>query len=260
MFTLMDIINIIFSDLFQEELGRHMCARKFKISSELGWIIFAVLLSSCATFGFERDPTPTPIQDPGLFDYTLITGEPCLPPCWQGLQVGVTSKEEAVKQIRSLSFIDADSEWEGELYSPLPPDYEEIFLTGVVFDWKQPENEPAVEMRFVDNRLALLSLSPNSTLRFVDVIALLGEPDLVGLDPTGRSLYCTLELVWNKHQLRISDKEWTKEKKRELCRLVKENGNKIPKDLTVDFIDVRSENYFSGSLNYHSPWQGFLDD
>ena len=47
-------------------------------------------------------------------DKSLLTGEPCAPPCWQGITPGTTPGTEAVEILKGLEFVDPDSIRRGE--------------------------------------------------------------------------------------------------------------------------------------------------
>ena len=49
-------------------------------------------------------PPPRVTPDPELMDVSLLTGEPCGPPCWQGIIPGETTREEAMVILHDLSF------------------------------------------------------------------------------------------------------------------------------------------------------------
>jgi hypothetical protein len=52
---------------------------------------------------------PTRVEDPDSVDKSLLTGEPCAPPCWYGLVPGESSADEVLSTLRSLPFVDPDS-------------------------------------------------------------------------------------------------------------------------------------------------------
>lgn len=47
--------------------------------------------------------------DVELVDRSLLTGEPCSPPCWQGLMPGESTKEEVLAVLNELPFVQASS-------------------------------------------------------------------------------------------------------------------------------------------------------
>ncbi len=45
----------------------------------------------------------------GPVDRSLLTGEPCEPPCWQGLVPGVSTEQEVESALRASEYVDPDS-------------------------------------------------------------------------------------------------------------------------------------------------------
>ncbi len=46
-------------------------------------------------------------MDPALADRSLLTNEPCAPPCWYGLVPDVSTKDEVINKLQTLPFIAA---------------------------------------------------------------------------------------------------------------------------------------------------------
>jgi hypothetical protein len=237
-----------------------MFAQKFKISGRFTPLFLSVLLTSCSILGIGPPPTPTPIQDPSLIDETLITGEPCLPPCWHGIEVGITTKEEAIQIASNLSFVDKDSLWQGETRFP-PAELEEIPSWAVVFDCKQPENLSCVRMYFVDDILILITLLPNYRITVAGVSNLLGEPDLLSIFPGGRysEQQCRGNVIWLKHQVKIYFGENPDTSRRRLCRIITNNDDKLPKDTPIVFISILTEENAETLSSLYGKWTGFIE-
>jgi hypothetical protein len=53
--------------------------------------------------------------EPPPVDVSLLTGEPCEPPCWQGLTPGVSTEEEVNDFLRSSELVDQASIFRGEV-------------------------------------------------------------------------------------------------------------------------------------------------
>jgi hypothetical protein len=65
--------------------------------SVLGVALPLVLLILAASFGCGEPPP---------LDKSLLTGEPCEPPCWQGLTPGVSTEEEVYEFVRTSQLVD----------------------------------------------------------------------------------------------------------------------------------------------------------
>lgn len=80
-----------------------MMRKLLEIKHTIFWIIFllAFFLSSCGK-----------AESTDIVDDSFLTRSPCQPPCWYGLEIGVTSYDEAKTTIKTLPFINQDRVWE----------------------------------------------------------------------------------------------------------------------------------------------------
>jgi len=53
--------------------------------------------------------------EPPPLDMSLLTGEPCEPPCWQGLTPGESTEEDVAEFIRATGFVDTRTIYRGRL-------------------------------------------------------------------------------------------------------------------------------------------------
>jgi len=53
--------------------------------------------------------------EPSPLDTSLLTGEPCEPPCWQGLTPGESTEEDVAEFIRATRFVDTRTIYRGRL-------------------------------------------------------------------------------------------------------------------------------------------------
>lgn len=104
---------------------------------------------------------PTRVEDPDSVDKSLLTGEPCAPPCWYGLVPGESSADEVVSTLKSLPFVDGDS-------------IIEDFIT-----WKSSvmnTDDYVGYIRIEENKVELLSIELEYDLTLQELIDVLGEP------------------------------------------------------------------------------------
>jgi hypothetical protein len=80
------------------------------------------MLTLCASCG---EPPPV--------DRSLLTGEPCEPPCWQGLTPGESTEEDVAEFMRATRFVDTRSVYRSS-YTRLTRGGEEV--SGVVITWR----------------------------------------------------------------------------------------------------------------------------
>jgi hypothetical protein len=74
-------------------------------------VVASLALASCGILAGNASPPhrETPSIAFELVDRSLITGEPCGPPCWQGIIPGETTESEAMAILRTLFFVDGDT-------------------------------------------------------------------------------------------------------------------------------------------------------
>jgi hypothetical protein len=143
-------------------------------------------------------PTPLPTVTPTPnrpTDESLLTGQPCAPPCWQGLMPGVTSAEEVGVFLENSPYAD---DWEREERAGNSTLY--------LWNWAPPSDAPFPNQMLVrDKVLAYITLWPDTLLMVGQVTLVFGVPEKVDLVPpevTG-TLTWTLELYYPQNGLRM---------------------------------------------------------
>jgi hypothetical protein len=219
-----------------------MCANKFRIFDKLVLAFLVALLAACNQSEQENELALDPTLDPALIDRSWYTGDPCLPPCWHGMEIGKTTFEEAFPQVTTLSFVDV-----------------ELIQTrgsGIQLYYQQPEKTFCANMVFDNDILTSILILPNYHVTFMEVVHQLGEPDYILVDPTQRRS-CRIWLLWSEQQIGITHFEEHREAKRRLCELVRDSGDRIPTDLYVDDIAIMTTEYLERLAV--RPWRGFID-
>ena len=136
------------------------------------WLLAAVIttmvmaISGCVPAVM---PPPPPVQDE-----SLVTGKPCLPPCWYGIVPSQTTVEEAIEIVTGLPFVAPDSvTW--RTYD-LPKGFDEAV------DWQYVGATHPTHGGVLYVRLGLVAriraFLPRA-LKLADVLATQGEPDSV---------------------------------------------------------------------------------
>jgi hypothetical protein len=105
-----------------------------------------------------------PTAHPELIDQSWLTGKPCAAPCWQGLEPGKTSRDDALKTVPRLSFLRSKNY--------INPD--DLLIS---FYCEKPREKVCMKMRYENKVLSELALYPNYSITLDDVVAQLGEPD-----------------------------------------------------------------------------------
>jgi hypothetical protein len=91
------------------------------------------LLILVASFGCRAAPPP---------DASLLTGDPCEPPCWQGLTPGVSTEEEVYEFVRTSELVDQTT-----LYIRNRTD-DTGEVVGVAVHWRSRANMAGVPRQF----------------------------------------------------------------------------------------------------------------
>ena len=91
-------------------------------------------------------------------DTSLLTGEPCEPPCWQGLTPGVSTEEEVNDFLRSSELVDQSSIFRGELTR----DRGEV--VGTTIQWWSTANMSNVPRQFGNDCLIMEGLLQGSII------------------------------------------------------------------------------------------------
>jgi hypothetical protein len=73
-------------------------------------LIYSLLLftiTGCNIIGIQ--PVPSHTFESNYIDKSIISDQPCASPCWYGLRVGESSKDDVMKTILNLPFLDANT-------------------------------------------------------------------------------------------------------------------------------------------------------
>lgn len=101
-------------------------------------------------------------------DYSLLTGQPCAAPCWNGLIPGTTTDQE------TLNFLQQLSAFESRTLKTHQDKFGRISYT-----WRGGRNAVYRNARVDQGRLSLLALAPDFDLRLGAVTDRLGPPEFV---------------------------------------------------------------------------------
>lgn len=126
-------------------------------------IIFILILCSCAP----------KIAEPSIFDNQL-----CGDLCWNGIQVGKTTKQELLELIPAIQNLDENSVSIHKYSHP-----ESVFDTRITFKFYRVANnqksEVSVIAEIIDDIIVTISFSGDLGLTFEEVINELSEPRIV---------------------------------------------------------------------------------
>lgn len=120
--------------------------------------LFCLLIQACST-------SLTPVPD--VADMSLLTGEPCKPPCWQELTPGVSSMQDV------LDFVEK---------SPLiAGNYEPVKQANVYLGWwwmgEAQSNGRINYFDFASGLLSSIEIHPNTDIMLVRILETYGPPE-----------------------------------------------------------------------------------
>lgn len=207
-------------------------------------LLESLVVVSCSTKSDLIDPT----KYPDMVDHSWLSGEPCLAPCWQRLELGRSMRQDAVAIVRNLAFIQAQDSVISEK--------SEAFLC------RTPSSvETCVVMGFNENILSHLELSINYPLTLEQVVERIGEPDGFYASMDAEGSICTIDVFWPASKIRVSI---SRSNSPPICDSMNSKKGKFPKSIQVNYIYYslpgEIENYIKGIQNsgeLYKHWEGF---
>lgn len=137
--------------------------------------IIAILTTNSCAF-------PVPIFDtrirPAVSDDSLVTGEPCLPPCWYDIQPGSTDTTTALEKVRLLEFVNPTSV--EKTFRDLYPGTDDSI------DWEyQGTADFGGGIFILEDTVRWFRVDHPNYLVLEDIITTIGEPDWVWVGRAG---------------------------------------------------------------------------
>jgi hypothetical protein len=170
--------------------------------------IFLIIYTGCSTF---IGPTE------GEIDTSFITDQPCAPPCWHGIRLNESTKDDVYQILDQLPFIlegsvrERSGTWE--------EDDQAIFI-----DYRCPYagNGECGDIVISDNQVRGIMFTVGYELTIEEVFQKLGRPDYVSYVPgSSHIVSCTFSLYWVNEEIQI----WNYERK--ACPTSEEQRNGI---------------------------------
>ena len=212
-------------------------------SIKLMFLFYSLFLCSCdlkqAFSGLW--PSPTPTLSPELMDHSWLTGIPCSPPCWYGLEIGKTTPEEAQEKINQLSFIEANvTKWDN-ISVPL-------YCKGQNYYY-------CAELRFDDNILSEIGIFPNYEITLKEVVDAIGPPDFLSyspISPEGFRRDCVIHIYWLERKMDVFYADTRSDKE---CEKLISSGNKPSPTMHIQGVWI-----WNFDIKYDIPWTGFAEE
>jgi hypothetical protein len=166
-------------------------------------LLGVMALAGCTSSGWGIIPTPT--YEPSLVDSSILTGLPCVAPCWYGLEVNHSTKGDILATAQTLSFIDPQGTTE-EPYGYFDPStHANVAATLIRLKCRQPEEGTCTSLLVVNDVLKRIDLSPPPSLSFGQVVSSLGPPDYFVLSAVqDNAVLCDVALFWKQRGIRVA--------------------------------------------------------
>ncbi len=210
----------------------------------------ASTLSLVVCFMFVLAGCSATTDDPAA-DHSFLTQRPCTAPCWYGLELDKSSKDDVYATLRTLPFIDQNTikEWKSSWLND--ENAEEVY-----FSCLHPDTKFCGGALISQGKLKQLRMSIGYDLTFDMVIQRLGIPAYISYHPDiAEAGVCIVSLYWPT--VRIQVDSYSKQDK--LCQKLSAGAGVDPQS-TVGQIIYRVTEGFSPGLESgwpYAPWPGF---
>ena len=210
------------------------------------WLLLTSLLACSLP---ESRPIYPPTRGEPPLDLSLLTWDPCPPPCWYGLEPGGSSRSEAESVLTALGFIEG-----GSLQDSSPGTGDAPGTTHMTFQCVSASSTgPCGAMEFSNDLLVSISIYPTGDLTLEEVVRALGTPDalLVQRQVTD----CSIGLAWARHQVFVS----TAARPSRVCLAIDDGGG-IGRAELVSVIRYLSHSRMASLIDQGArAWPGFAE-
>ena len=133
--------------------------------------------------------------EPPPLDMSLLTGEPCEPPCWQGLTPGESTEEDVAEFIRATRFVDTRTVYRGRMTRGGE-------VVGVSIQWRSTVGggRGSNAFRIEGGVLKDITINPDYPLTLERLFGRYGPPEKYrAILPIGGPLYYDVTLYYPTH-------------------------------------------------------------
>jgi len=224
---------------------------KIKFKPSIKWLILviALILNSCSDRVVASDKTP-------VIDRSFITGELCDAPCWYGLEINRSTKDDVLSTLNQLPFVESRSYKEYETY------WLDGSLTNALqYECVKSNANPCGILTFYKGILKKNWLSVNYDLTLENVIERLGMPDYLTYFWPNPSGICEISVLWIEKGITIS---FDNKNNYNECENVID-GNGVTPGVLVESVLYTSREVLEATFNIPGgccesiKWPGFKD-
>jgi hypothetical protein len=143
----------------------------------------------------------TEVDRPDLVDISLISQEPCAPPCWQGITPGVSTHDEAEAILQGMEVVDQES-----YYPHNTPDRLQVWWGTILPEEREYVHSLSSDSSGIVEGIYITQMWVEITLD--ELIQIYGEPDglvtnISGLPDVG-PICRDISVLWVDHGLKVS--------------------------------------------------------
>ncbi len=218
---------------------RCIFAREHKVV----WVLLSLigLIVGCAS-----------TADDPLADRSFLTGQPCQPPCWYGLTLDKSNKEDVLTVLKGLPFVD-----QATVKTPGTVWLGDERAVEIRFGCTHPMTDPCGGALVSTNVVKQIWISVGYSLRFEKVVAQLGPPEYVDYGvyhPEAGG--CSIELGWPEKGISVQSLDTSSDTQ---CRFIRETGH-MPSNVQATILIYSVKEGFSskpGGCCTRIKWPGF---
>lgn len=224
---------------------------KLTLSLKQFFLMAVLALTGCTTQLFSTQNSP-------VVDRSFLTGEICDPPCWYGLEINNSAKEDALSTLNQLPFVDANSIGEYEVYW-----FNGVLASVIKFNCVNINSERNCgRMIFYEGTLKQNFISVYYDLTLEGAVDRLGTPDqLIYFWPSPYGS-CEITVTWVEKGAAVILHDKSKYNE---CESITD-GNKVSPSILVDTIlytspEILEEHYVKnpGTCCTTIQWPGFIE-
>jgi hypothetical protein len=212
-------------------------------------LILALILNGCSSniFATERPP---------VVDKSFLASEICDPPCWYGLVINKSTKDDVLSVLDGLPFVDNNSYKEYETFW-----IDDTLANEIQFKCLYNNINPCGSVTFSNKTLKKIWLTVNYDLSLANVINRLGIPDYLIYFWPNPSGHCDISVLWLKKGISVGFQD---DKKYNECESVID-GNGVSSEVLVETTIYASQEFFESSFDLPGgcckriAWPGFKD-
>lgn len=189
--------------------------------------------------------------EPELANQSWIPDEECSIPCWQGLEIGTATRNEANRVVQNLSFVQKQNQ-------KVEANWENYYCI-------KPTEITCVAMEFDNETLNQVHLYVNYQLTLEEVIEKIGVPNSFYFIQMPESFDCDISLFWINRQLVA---EINYDGRQNICEELSTTNGFFPRGLLVTIFAYSSQREIDAQIAsaqepdtgwIYSTWKGFAE-